>query len=142
MSNKIGLKTKNIIPAGAVAVLVVAGIMNLVPLAAALDQIQTTHEASSPLDKVWNIISNDKVWNIISNVSNDPKYWSQIHSVNIISKAGNTIQADMTLGPYSAKGHEIVVMHPKQLVTANITQGPITGTRTVTKSTVRKQHKN
>lgn len=103
MSNKIGLKTKNIIPAGAVAPLVVAGIMNLVPLAAALDQIQTSHEVSAPLDKVWNIISN---------VSNDPKYWSQIHSVNIISKAGNTIQADMTLGPFSAKGHEILIMHP------------------------------
>lgn len=91
-----------------------------------MDQKHTSRNVSAPIDKVWNIISN---------IGNDPKYWNQIHIVNIISKTGNTIQADSTLGPFSAKGHEIVVLHPRQSVITNITnitQGPITGTRTVT----------
>ncbi len=74
----------------------------------------------------------DKLWNIIANVGDDPKYWNQIYSINIINKAGNTIQADTTLGPFNAKGHEIIKLHPKQSVVTNITQGPVTGTRVIT----------
>src|SRR5215831_5629416 len=72
------------------------------------------------------------IGNIVANVGNDPKYWNQIHTVNTISKIGNTIQADTTLGPFNAKGHEIVMLHPKQSVMTNITQGPVIGTRLLT----------
>jgi ribosome-associated toxin RatA of RatAB toxin-antitoxin module len=116
-------KTKNAIIIG--VALIISATINGVPTAAALDQIQTSRDVPASVDKLWNIVSN---------VSNDPKYWNQIHTVNIITKTENMIQADTTLGPFSAKGHEIVMLHPKQSVVTNIIQGPITGTRIVTLS--------
>ena len=51
--------------------------------------------------------------------------------MKIIKKTGNTIEADTTVGPQALnlKSHEITMLHPKQSVVTNITQGPITGSR-------------
>src|SRR5215831_11244949 len=122
MYNNIDLRTKSTFIAGVVAMIVSATLVG-VPTAAALDQIHTSVDVPASVDKLWSIVAN---------VGNDPKYWNQIHTVNIISKTGNTVQADTTLGPFNAKGHEIVMLHPKQSVATNITQGPVIGTRLLT----------
>jgi hypothetical protein len=56
--------------------------------------------------------------------------------MKIIKKTGNTIEADTTVGPQALnlKSHEITMLHPKQSVVTNITQGPITSSRIVTLS--------
>jgi hypothetical protein len=54
--------------------------------------------------------------------------------MKVIKKAGNTIEADTTVGPQNANAHEIITFHPKQSVITNVTQGPITGSRVVTLS--------
>ena len=51
-------------------------------------------------------------------------------------KTGNIIEADTTVGPQALnlKSHEMIILHPKQSVVTNVTQGPITGSRVVTLS--------
>ena len=54
--------------------------------AAALDQIHASREASASVDQLWNIVAN---------AADDPKYWSQIHTMNIIKRTGNTIDGSL-----------------------------------------------
>jgi ribosome-associated toxin RatA of RatAB toxin-antitoxin module len=107
------------------AVLIVSITINGVPTAAALDQIHASREVSASVDRLWNIVAN---------VGDDPKYWSQIHTMKIINKTGNIIDAETTVGPQNARSHYIITLHPKQSVVANITDGPVTGSRVITLS--------
>jgi hypothetical protein len=97
-----------------------------IPTAAALDQIHSSREVSASVDRLWNTITN---------LDNDTA-WNQVDSMKIIKKTGNMIEADTTVGPQALnlKSHEITMLHPKQSVVTNITQGPITGGRVVTLS--------
>jgi hypothetical protein len=122
MSNNIGFKTKNAIIIG--MALMVSITISGVPTAAALEQIHSSREVSASVDRLWNIIAN---------LGNDTT-WNQVNTMNIIKKTGNTVEADTTVGPQNSKSHEIIMLHPKQSVVTNITQGPITGSRVVTLS--------
>jgi hypothetical protein len=106
--------------------LIVSITINGVPTAAALDQIHSSRVVSASVDRLWNSITN---------LSNDTA-WNQVDSMKIIKKTGNMIEADTTVGPQALnlKSHEITMLHPKQSVVTNITQGPITGSRVVTLS--------
>ena len=72
--------------------------------ALALDQIHASRKASTSVDRLWNIVAN---------AADDPKYRCQIHTMNIIKKTGNTIEAATTIGPFNAKGHVITTLYPK-----------------------------
>lgn len=101
--------------------------------AAALDQIHASREVPASVDQLWNIVAN---------AADDPKYWSQIHTMNTIKKTGNTIEAATTVGPFNAKGHSITTLYPKQNVVTKFTQGPVIGSRTITKSIIGEQNKD
>ena len=120
-SKKIILPAATFIAAFVVSLTVNGG----VSIAAALDQIHASREASASFDRIWNIIAN---------AADDPKYWSQIHTMKIIKRIGNTVEADSTVGPSNAKGHVIMNLHPKESVVTNFTEGPVIGTRAVTLS--------
>jgi hypothetical protein len=124
MSNNIGFKTKNAIIIG--VALMVSITISGVPTAAALEQIHSSREVSASVDRLWNIIAN---------LGNDTT-WNQVNTMKIIKKTGNTVEADTTVGPQNSKSHEIIMLHPKQSVVTNITQGPITGSRVVTLSSL------
>ncbi|PWU78994.1 MAG: hypothetical protein DLM72_19715 [Candidatus Nitrosopolaris wilkensis] len=51
--------------------------------------IRDSLEVSAPLDRVWDIIAD---------VDNDPKYWPNIHTVDNISKDGNVMEREVTVG--------------------------------------------
>ncbi len=99
----------------------------------ALTQIHASHEASASVDQLWNIISN---------AADDPKYWSQIHTMNIIKKIGNTIEAATTVGPFNAKGYVIMTLYPKESIITKFTQGPVIGNRTITLSSLSENKTN
>ena len=122
MSKNIGIKTKSAVIIG--VAMIVSITINGVPTAAALDQIHSSREVSASVDRLWNIIAN---------LGNDTT-WNQVNTVKIIKKTGNTVEADTTVGPQNSKSHEIIMLHPKQSVVTNVTQGPITGGRVVTLS--------
>ena len=76
----------------------------------------------------------DKVWNIVADVDKDPQYWSVYKEIKNLNKTNNIIERNATLNVNNANAHQIITLHPKDLVVLNQTEGPITGTRTMTLS--------
>lgn len=107
-----------------------------IPQAAAssLEEIKASREVSSPIDQVWNVASD---------IDNETKYWSTFKAIKNISTASvnmtaNTTEREVTIetGPLGETvTHQFVTVNPKQFVVqTNITEGPVTGTRTLTLS--------
>ena len=102
--------------------------------ASSFEEIKASREISSPIDEVWNVVSS---------IDNEPKYWSTfkgIKNINttIINMTANTTEREVTIetGPLGEEvTHQFVTMNPEQFVIeTNITEGPVTGTRTLTLS--------
>jgi uncharacterized protein YndB with AHSA1/START domain len=107
-----------------------------IPQAAAssLEEIKASREVSSPIDQVWNVVSD---------IDNETKYWSTFKAIkNIntttINMTANTTEREVTIetGPLGETvTHQFVTVNPEQFVVqTNITEGPVTGTRTLTLS--------
>ena len=107
-----------------------------IPQAAAssLEEIKASREVSSPIDQVWNIASD---------IDNETKYWSTFKAIkNIntttVNMTANTTEREVTIetGPLGESvSHQFVTVNPEQyVVETNITEGPVTGTRTLTLS--------
>ncbi len=102
--------------------------------ASSLEEIKASREISSPIDQVWNVVSD---------IDNEAKYWSTFKGIKNISTAtinmtANTTEREVTIeaGPLGeAVTHQFVTVNPEQFVIeTNITEGPVTGTRTLTLS--------
>ena len=102
--------------------------------ASSLEEIKASREISSPIDQVWNVVSD---------VDNETKYWSTfktIKNINMtaINMTANTTEREVTLvtGPLGETiTHQFVTVNPEQFVVeTNITEGPVTGIRTLTLS--------
>jgi ribosome-associated toxin RatA of RatAB toxin-antitoxin module len=87
--------------------------------------IRDSLELSAPLDRVWDIVAD---------VDNDPKYWPNIHTVNNISKDGNVMVREVTVGFRKSKSRQTILLNPKKSVEITMTDGPVRGTRVVTVS--------
>ena len=99
--------------------------------ASSLEEIKASREISSPIDQVWNVVSD---------LDNETKYWSTfktIKNINMtaINMTANTTEREVTLvtGPLGETiTHQFVTVNPEQFVVeTNITEGPVTGTRTL-----------
>src|SRR5215211_4509830 len=100
--------------------------------ASSLEEIKASREISSPIDQVWNVVSD---------VDNETKYWSTFKAIkNInttsINMTSNTTEREVTIqtGPLGETvTHQFVTVNPEQFVVetniTNITEGPVTGTR-------------
>jgi ribosome-associated toxin RatA of RatAB toxin-antitoxin module len=77
----------------------------------------------------------DKVWDVVSDVDNDPKYFEQYSDIRNISKDGNKIEREVTVG-LKHKARQTIVLNPKKSVELTITHGPIQGTRITTLSQI------
>jgi len=78
----------------------------------------------------------DKVWDVVSDVDNDPKYFEQYRDIRNISKEGNKIEREVTVGIHKDKARQTIVLNPKKSVELTIPQGPIQGTRITTLSRI------
>jgi uncharacterized protein YndB with AHSA1/START domain len=99
--------------------------------ASSLEEIKASREIPSRIDQVWNVVSD---------VDNETKYWSTfkaIKNINMtaINMTANTTEREVTLvtGPLGETiTHQFVTVNPEQFVVeTNITEGPVTGTRTL-----------
>ena len=102
--------------------------------ASSLEEIRANREVYAPIDQVWSIVSN---------IDNETKYWSTFKAIkNInttaINMTANTTEREVTLlvGPQGeTTTHQFVTVNPEQFVVkTNVTEGPVTGTRTLTLS--------
>lgn len=78
----------------------------------------------------------DEVWDIISDVDNDSKYYKGINDIKNISKEGNKIEREVTVGFLKHKARQTIILNPKRSVEIRMTKGPILGTRVTTLSQV------
>lgn len=115
---------------------VVMSLVWQIPQAAAssLEEIKASREVSSPIDQVWNVASD---------IDNETRYWSTFKAIkNIntttVNMTANTTEREVTIetGPLGESvTHQFVTVNPEQyVVETNITEGPVTGTRTLTLS--------
>ena len=115
---------------------VVMSLVWQIPQAAAssLEEIKASREISSPIDQVWNVVSD---------IDNETKYWSTFKAIkNIntttVNMTAKTTEREVTIetGPLGESvTHQFVTVNPEQyVVETNITEGPVTGTRTLTLS--------
>jgi uncharacterized protein YndB with AHSA1/START domain len=138
MKKSTGRKTSNAITAVAMAIAssVVMTSVWQIPQATAssLEDIKVSREIYAPIDQVWNVVSD---------IDNETKYWSTFKAIkNInttaINMTANTTEREVTLltGPFGETiTHQFVTVNPEKFVVeTNITQGPVTGTRTLTLS--------
>ena len=72
------------------------------------------------------------MWDIVADVDHEPDYWHGTKSVKNISKAGNTIEREVTIAFKDSKCLQTVVLNPKKSVQIMITEGPMKGTKVVT----------
>ena len=100
--------------------------------ASSLEEIKVSREVYAPIDKVWNVVSD---------IDNETKYWSTFKAIkNInttaVNMTANTTEREVTIatGPFGETiTHQFVTVNPEKFVVeTNITQGPITGIRTLT----------
>lgn len=97
-------------------------------IATSPEEIKVSREISTPVDQVWNIVSD---------VDNETKYWPTFKTIKNINKTDNIIEREVTLiaGPQNAISHQFVTVNPEQLVIqTNLTEGPVTGSRVLTLS--------
>jgi len=105
---------------------VVMSLVWQIPQAAAssLEEIKASREISSPIDQVWNVVSD---------IDNETKYWSTFKAIkNIntttVNMTANTTEREVTIetGPLGESvTHQFVTVNPEQyVVETNITEGP------------------
>jgi ribosome-associated toxin RatA of RatAB toxin-antitoxin module len=85
--------------------------------------ILAKREINSPIDKIWNIISN---------VDKDPEYWHGTRSIKNIKKEGNTIEREVIISFKNYKCKEIVSLYNKNKITIEMVEGPLIGRKTIT----------
>jgi ribosome-associated toxin RatA of RatAB toxin-antitoxin module len=92
---------------------------------AELAVINDSREIRSPLLRVWEVVAD---------VDNDPAFWKLLKSIKNISRVGNTIRREVTVGFRNSKGEQLVVLNPEKSIEVTMTAGPIKGTRVTTLS--------
>jgi carbon monoxide dehydrogenase subunit G len=87
--------------------------------------ISASREVPAPLNRVWEIVAD---------IDNEPKHWRGLSSVRNISRNGNVIEREVTVGAMNFRSLQTVVLNPKRSVETTMTEGVMTGSRTITLS--------
>ena len=91
----------------------------------------TKSEIKSPIDKVWNIISD---------TDKDTEYWYGIKSINNLKKDENIIERQTTIAFRKSKCKEIVTLDKgKNQVVTEIIEGPIIGKKIISLKPINEQ---
>ena len=87
--------------------------------------ISASREVPAPLNRVWEIVAD---------IDNEPKHWRGLSSVRNISRNGNVIEREVTVGAMNFRSLQTEVLNPKRSVETTMTEGVMTGSRTITLS--------
>src|SRR5574341_697815 len=87
-----------------------------------MTEIKSSTEINSPVDKVWNIVSD---------LERESKFWSNITKVRTLSTENNVVKREITIGKVD-RCLQTVTLYPKEKILAEFTKGIIGGTKTTT----------
>lgn len=54
----------------------------------------------------------ERVWEIVSDVDSESRYWRDLHAIYNISRNGNVIEREVTVGFRDTKSRQIVELRP------------------------------
>lgn len=72
----------------------------------------------------------EKVWEVVSRVDDDPKFWNLTKSIRNLSKNGNEIVREITIGKVD-RCHQKITLLPREAVRTLWTKGVITGAKDI-----------
>ena len=87
-----------------------------------MTEIKSSIEISSPIDKVWSILSD---------LDRESKFWNNITKVRTISTENNVVKREITIGKVD-RCLQTVTLYPKEKILAEFTKGILGGTKTTT----------
>lgn len=87
-----------------------------------MTEIRSSTEINSPVDKVWNIVSD---------LDRESKFWNNITKVRTLSTENNVVKREITIGKED-RCLQTVTLYPKEKIIAEFTKGIIGGTKTTT----------
>lgn len=76
----------------------------------------------------------NRVWEIVADVDNEPRHWRGLSSVRNVSKNGNVIEREVTVGVMNFRSLQTAVLNPKKSIETTMTEGVMTASRTMTLS--------
>ena len=64
------------------------------------------------------LASVDRVWELLSDTDKDEEHWGAIRDIKVISKVGNTIEREATVGPraFAHKSRQTILLDPKKSI--------------------------
>lgn len=87
-----------------------------------MTEIKSSTEINSPIDKVWDIVSD---------LERESKFWNNITKVRTLSTENNVVKREITIGKVD-RCLQTVTLYPKEKILAEFTKGIIGGTKTTT----------
>ena len=87
-----------------------------------MTEIKSAIEINSPVDKVWNMVSD---------LDRESKFWNNITKVRTLSTKGNVVKREITIGKVD-RCLQTVTLYPQEKIIAEFTKGIIGGTKTTT----------
>ncbi len=85
-----------------------------------MTEIKASIQINSPVDKVWNIVSD---------LDRESKFWNNITKVRTISTENDVVKREITIGKVD-RCLQTVTLYPQQKILAEFTKGIIGGTKT------------
>src|SRR5690348_76373 len=83
-------------------------------------KLNISHTVAAPLERVWDIVSD---------VDSDTEYYRGISEIKNISRNGNKIERELTVGFFKHKVRQTITLKPKTEVEAVMNDGPMSGSR-------------
>jgi ribosome-associated toxin RatA of RatAB toxin-antitoxin module len=71
------------------------------------------------------------VWFILADIDKEPYFWPSLNAVNNISKNGNTVEREVTIGFRNSKSCQTVMLNPRNSIEVSMISGPIIGVRNI-----------
>jgi ribosome-associated toxin RatA of RatAB toxin-antitoxin module len=71
------------------------------------------------------------VWFILADIDKEPYFWPSLNAVTNISKNGNTVEREVTIGFRNSKSCQTVMLNPRKSIEVSMISGPITGVRNI-----------
>ena len=73
----------------------------------------------------------DKVWDIVSDLDNEPKFWKGTKETKIISRDGNIVTREIIIAFRDSRCMQTITIQPKEKIHAKFTKGIIKGSKTI-----------
>jgi ribosome-associated toxin RatA of RatAB toxin-antitoxin module len=86
------------------------------------------------IEKSCEILSSvDRVWDLLADTDRDQERWGQIRDINVLSRNGNRLEREATVGPraFARKSRQVLVFEPRRSIQMTMSGEGISGERRI-----------